>query len=332
MKRNSSIYFHRNYSKVGIIGAPFEKGQKKAGAAQGPSSLRESGLATHLEDIGCDIKDYGDIQYNHVKNEGVFNGGNVKNAEHVIGFNKLLSDKVSEIIKDGRLCFTLGGDHSIGVGTVHGQLKTHPDTSLLWVDAHADINTPATSVSGNAHGMPVSFHIKELVEYHPELPGFEWHSPMLSAKHIAFIGLRDVDPMERLIIEKLGICALSMEEVHEMGMKEAVRYALSHIDSENKRYLHVSFDIDALDPSEAPSTGTPVRGGLTLREGMDLLRNVNRTGRLSAVDLVEVNPLIGSPRDQQRTLDAARHLAAAAAGYYPGGWSPKNISEIPRSK
>jgi len=123
-----------------------------------------------------------------------------------------------------------------------------------------------------------------------------------------------------------------MEEVHEMGMKEAVKYALSQIDPENARNLHVSFDIDALDPAEAPSTGTPVRGGLTLREGMELLRSANRTGRLSAVDLVEVNPLIGSQRDQLRTLDAARHLAAAAAGYYPGGWSPKNVTEIPRSK
>lgn len=332
MKWNSLIYSHRNYSKVGVIGAPFEKGQKKSGAALGPGSLRESGVVSHLGNIGCDIKDYGDVQYTHIEKEETYSGANMKNAEHVIGFNKLLSDRVSEIIKDGRLCFTLGGDHSIGVGTVHGHLKTQPETSLLWVDAHADINTPATSVTGHAHGMPVSFHIKELIEYHPELPGFEWHSPMLSAKHVAFIGLRDVDPFERLIIEQLGICALSMEEVHEMGMKEAVKYALSQIDPENARNLHVSFDIDALDPAEAPSTGTPVRGGLTLREGMELLRSANRTGRLSAVDLVEVNPLIGSQRDQLRTLDAARHLAAAAAGYYPGGWSPKNVTEIPRSK
>jgi len=147
----------------------------------------------------------------------------------------------------------------------------------------------------------------------------------LSSAHLSLISFR-------LIIEKLGICALSMEEVHEMGMKEAVKYALNHIDAENKRNLHISFDIDALDPFEAPSTGTAVRGGLTLREGMDLMRSVSRTGRLAAVDLVEVNPLIGSEQDQQRTLDAARHLAAAAAGYYPGGWSPKNVSEIPRSK
>jgi len=327
----NSIYVSKlNYSKVGVIGAPFEKGQKKAGTALGPSSLRESSLISHLENIGCDVKDYGDVQYKLAESEEKIVAGNFRNIESVIGFNKQLSDHVSEIIKDGRLCLTLGGDHSVGLGTVHGHLKTQAETSILWVDAHADIHTPGTSVSGNAHGMPLSFNIKELTEYQVDLPGFEWHTPMLSAKHIAFVGLRDVDPMERLIIEKLGICALSMEEVHEMGMKEAVRYALSKIDPENKRHLHVSFDIDALDPSEAPSTGTPVRGGLTLREGMDLLRSLSRTGRLSAVDLVEVNPLIGSDSDKLLTLDAARHLAAAAAGYYAGGWSPKGVSEIPR--
>ena len=121
-----------------------------------------------------------------------------------------------------------------------------------------------------------------------------------------------------------------MEEVHGMGIKEAVKYALSMIDPRNQRNIHVSFDIDALDPLEAPSTGTPVRGGLTLREGTELLRSVHRTGRLSAVDIVEVNPLLGSEVDKQITLDAARHLAAAAVGFYPGGWPPKNVTEIPR--
>lgn len=148
------------------------------------------------------------------------------------------------------------------------------------------------------------------------------------------------------------MCALSMEEVHGIGIKEAVKYALSRIDPRNTRHIHVSFDIDALDPLEAPSTGTPgsrtrtkkklgkletypffqiVRGGLTLREGTELLRSVHRTGRLSAVDIVEVNPLLGSASDLKITLDAARHLAAAAAGYYPGGWAPKGVTDIPQS-
>lgn len=142
-----------------------------------------------------------------------------------------------------------------------------------------------------------------------------------------------------------------MEEVHGIGIKEAVRYALSRIDPRNKRFLHVSFDIDALDPLEAPSTGTPgyikekndatigytqivlliVRGGLTLREGTELLRSVHRTGRLSAVDIVEINPLLGTEYEQKITLEAARHLAAAAAGYYPGGWAPRDVNDIPRS-
>lgn len=282
-----------------------------------------------MEAIGCDVHDFGDVDYQPSQEDETVK--NVRNMKNVIAFNEKLSQKVSKIINEGRMCLTLGGDHSIGVGTVHGHLKAQPETSLLWVDAHADINTPATSNSGNAHGMPLSFHIKELTEYQPELPGFQWHSPMISARNIAFIGLRDVEPYERLIIEKLGMCALSMEEVHGIGIKEAVKYALSRIDPRNTRHLHVSFDIDALDPLEAPSTGTPVRGGLTLREGTELLRSVHRTGRLSAVDIVEVNPLLGSANDLKITLDAARHLAAAAAGYYPGGWAPKGITDIPQS-
>lgn len=290
--------------------------------------MRGSGLITHLESLGFDVQDFGDVVFELPDGDHEHMGA--KHLRSVMGFNEMLSKRVAQVIGGGRMCLTLGGDHSIGVGTVHGAVAALPETSVLWIDAHADLNTPLTSPSGNVHGMPVSFCLKELAEFHTPLAGVDWHAPQLSAQHIAFIGLRDVDPYEKLIIDQLNLCAISMEELHSVGLAEALKYALSRIDPDGKRHLHVSFDIDALDPLEAPSTGTPVRGGLTLREGVQLLRTVQRTGRLTAVDIVEVNPLLGSPSQVQSTLEAARHLAAAAAGHYLGGFPPTNNRQIPR--
>ncbi|KAL2720442.1 hypothetical protein V1478_010708 [Vespula squamosa] len=321
------MFSARNYSKVGIIGVPFEKGQQKKGVALGPKIIRDTGLIKELEVLGLDVRDYGDIMY---EAEGT---GNVKNMTHlgdVAACTRLLSEQVQRILNDGRCVLTLGGDHSVGIGTIDGHVKAMKDVAVLWVDAHADLNTNKTSESGNVHGMPVALLTTELSDYWPHLPGMEWQKPMLSIRNVAYIGLRSVDSYERLVIEKFGISAFGMEDVERFGIHNTISMALDRIDPEGLKSLHVSFDIDSLDPLEAPSTGTAVRGGLNLREAIHIMEEVHRTHRLNAIDLVEVNPYIGDQRDVKLTTEAAIYIIQAALGYSRRGLKvPKGVTDMP---
>ncbi|XP_055595716.1 arginase, hepatic [Uranotaenia lowii] len=305
-----------NYEKIGIVGVPFEKGQRKKGVGLGPKAIREAGLIDSIQEISSklDIRDFGDIRYEALDLAGR-GASNMKKLEHVASCTKLLSQRVAQVLQEDRLCLTLGGDHAIAVGSIDGHLKHCSDVGVIWVDAHADLNTNSTSPSGNMHGMPVALLAKELADYWPYLPGMDWQEPIISIKNVVYIGLRAVDPYERMIIEKFGIHAFGMREVEQYGIREVMKMALERIDPEGKKSLHVSYDIDSLDVLEAPSTGTGMRGGLTLREGIYIMEEAYNTGRLAAVDLVEVNPAIGTPEDVRKTLDAAIHLLVAACGH-----------------
>nr|CAD7433799.1 unnamed protein product [Timema monikensis] len=227
-------------------------------------------------------------------------------------------------MKDGRVCVTLGGDHSVSIGTIDGHVKARGNVAVLWVDAHADLNTADTSLTGNIHGMPVALLAKELSDYWPYIPGMDWQKPTLSIKQFAYIGLRSVDEYERVIMDKYSITAFGMEDIEYKGIVNVVNEALQSIDPLSTLPLHVSFDIDCLDPLEAPSTGTPVRGGMSLREGIQVMEQAHRTGRLSAIDLVEVNPSIGDKRDVHLTIQAAKHLLQAVFGRQRRGNYPND--------
>lgn len=199
---------------------------------------------------------------------------NMKKYADVAACNSEVSKAVERVIKDGRTCLTLGGDHSIGtqsanprtlttlqnfqgIGTVDGHIKAKNEkVCILWVDAHADLNTNKTSASGNIHGMPLALLAKELADYWPYLPGMDWQKPILSIRNVAYIGLRSVDSYERLIIEQFGITAYGMEDVENHGIHNVVNMALDKIDPHRVLSIHMSFDIDVLDALEAPSTGT----------------------------------------------------------------------------
>ncbi|XP_018567917.1 arginase-1 [Anoplophora glabripennis] len=322
-------YLHtERETKIGILGVPFDKGQPKVGVANGPDAIRKAGLVEQLAGIHkkINIKDYGNITY-QVNEEIEKKVPNMREYAHVASCNQELSRNVEKIIKDGRICLTLGGDHSIGIGTVDGHIKSkNEDICLLWIDAHADLNTNKTSPSGNVHGMPMALLASELADYWPYLPGMDWQQPVMSIRNVAYIGLRSVDSYERLVIDKLGITAFGMDEVENYGIGTVVNMALDRIDPERRRSIHVSFDIDSLDSLEAPSTGTPVRGGLTLREGVHIMEMIYKTGRLGAMDLVEVNPGIGSEQDVKRTIEAAIHVILAAFGHSRKGLRLKDAS------
>ncbi|PBC29529.1 arginase-1 [Apis cerana] len=318
---------NRYYKKLGIIGVPFEKGQHKRGVAQGPEVIREAGLMKELELLGLDVKDYGNILY-EAKN--VTQVDNMTHLGDVAGCTSKLSEQFQQVLKKDRRVLTIGGDHSLGIGTIDGHVKKKGDIALIWVDAHADLNTNKTSTTGLFHGMPVALLTSELADYWPHLPGMDWQKPMLSIRNVAYIGLREVDSYERLVIEKFGITAFGMEDIERYGIHDVTYMALNKIDPNDSRSIHVSFDIDSLDPLEAPCTGTPVRGGLSLREAIHLMEVLYRTKRLNALDIVEINPYIGNKYDVGLTVKAAIHIIQAGFGYSRRGLRvPKGVTDMP---
>ncbi|KAF2353122.1 Arginase [Trinorchestia longiramus] len=300
-------------SRIGVLGAPFEKGQKHAGVADGPSTVRKTDFITTLIERGLDVIDYGDLREELSGNQQYSTGPEgEKDFVRVLEYNKKLAMAVADVRRDGRICVTLGGDHSIAIGTIAGHAATllpHQKLSVLWIDAHADINTGATSRSSNMHGMSAGFHLKEMQHSCLEC---SFPVSQLDLDHLAYIGLRDVDIGETKILDRLKVTAYHMSDVDRLGMAECVARCFDHLKPSHDQPLHVSFDIDAIDPVVAPATGTPVMGGLTVREGCVALEAARETGHLHALDLVEVNPSLSNARGINNTALAARTLLFAA--------------------
>ncbi|KAL6474843.1 hypothetical protein MHYP_G00158830 [Metynnis hypsauchen] len=298
---------------VGLIGAPFSRGQARDGVQLGPDLIRTAGLVHRLQEQGCEVKDYGNLTFEDVSNDEPV--GNTKRPRAVGRANQQLASTVQRVKSDGHTCVMLGGDHSLAIGSIHGHAACGSELSVVWVDAHADINTPLTTPTGNIHGQPMSYLIHELHTKIPVLPDFSWIKPCIAAKDIVYIGLRDVDPGEHYILKHLGIKTFSMTEVDRLGIGKVMEQTCDHIFSKVKKPIHLSYDIDALDPSVAPATGTPVVGGLTYREGVYITEHICQTGLLSAVDIVEVNPKQGRTEEEVRsTVNAAVDLVLGCFG------------------
>ncbi|KAF2968657.1 hypothetical protein GQX73_g4920 [Xylaria multiplex] len=301
--------FLSNPEDIGVVAVGFSGGQGKAGVDAGPSALIEAGLLSQLQNE-LNYKLHGDDKvnaYNELAPKEDPPYRNMKNPGTASAVTQRLSEQVYSHAKEGRMVLTLGGDHSIAIGTVAGTAKAirerlGREIAVIWVDAHADINTPETSDSGNIHGMPVAFATGLAKEEKPEY--FGWLKPenLLNVNKLVYIGLRDVDAGEKRILRENGIKAFSMFDVDRYGIGRVVEMALAHIGNDTP--IHLSFDVDALDPMWAPGTGTPVRGGLTLREGDFICESVHLTGNLVAVDLVEVNPSLAV--DEQAEAETIR--------------------------
>ncbi|KAK7968630.1 arginase [Apiospora saccharicola] len=306
---------------LGVVAVGFSGGQGKTGVDAAPSALIESGLLKQLREElnyklhGDDtVHTYADLT--PAQDEPY---RNMKNPKRVSAVTQKLCDQVYTQAREGRMVLTLGGDHSIAIGTVAGSAKAirerlGREIAVIWVDAHADINTPESSDSGNIHGMPVSFLTGLAKEENPDYFGWLKDDNMLSLKKLVYIGLRDVDPGEKKILRENGIKAFSMFDIDRHGIGRVMEMALAHIGSDTP--IHLSFDVDALDPMWAPSTGTPVRGGLTLREGDYICECVHQTGQMVAMDLVEVNPTLAPEIDTAAhdTVRAGCSLVRCALG------------------
>ncbi|KAG6851284.1 hypothetical protein H0H93_011720 [Arthromyces matolae] len=260
----------------------YSGGQPKPGVDKGPIHLVEAGLIDQLTELGWKVRFDGHHQFEEIDALNDPPIGILKNPRLVSRVNQAVAKVVGEHARNGELPVTLGGDHSLAMGTVSGTLSAHPDACLIWIDAHADINTIESTESGNIHGMPVSF----LLGIGSKVPEFSWIKPLLTTDRVVYIGLRDVDGGEKRILRENNIKAFSMHEIDKYGIGKVVEMALDHVNPKRDRPIHLSFDVDAFDPSVAPSTGTPVRGGLSFREGHYICEAVHETGLLVALDVV----------------------------------------------
>jgi len=297
---------------VSILGVGYRGGQPKGGVEMGPDTIRNAGLVRELAELGWTVEDKGNVAFDSVDPEQDAPCAGTKHPRQVGGANKKIFNVGKQEVEKKHAVLNLGGDHSLAIGTISASGSVYPDLRVIWVDAHADINLPETSPTGNIHGMPVAF-VMGLTDAH-KIAGFEWVTKCLSPDRIVYVGLRGVDQGEKDLLKKHGIKAFSMIEVDKYGIGEVMKMALDHICPNRDKPIHLSFDVDGIDPSEVPSTGTTVKGGLTYREARYLCHAVAETGCLVAMDIAEVNPSLGSPDDVKKTSNVAVDLAKYAFG------------------
>ena len=274
---------------VALIGAPVEEGAGQLGCGMGPSALRVAGLRQALEKLGHKVIDQGDLTPDEMS--GFSLPGRARNAPLIAGWTRALERAAFDTLQAGVFPLFLGGDHSLSMGTVAGAAH-HAATIgkplfVLWLDAHADFNTPQTSPSGNMHGMPVAFFCG--------LPGFDGilpeTRPTVRPDRVSQIGVRSVDADERKAVTEARVNVHDMRAVDEFGIVPIVRSLIEEVSAADG-LLHVSLDVDFLDPSIAPGVGTTVRGGATYREAHLVMELLSDSGLVSAMDLVELNPFL----------------------------------------
>ena len=273
--------------KISIIGLPLDMGASIRGARLGPSALRLNGLIRELKSLDLEIKDLGDIEVSN-SYEDQIGPKNLKNYQIVKESCTKLYNKVDEIIKNKNLPLVLGGDHSLAIGSVKAALNNYPDLGVIWIDTHGDINNEKISPSGNIHGMSLSAIMGLTCE---ELSNIGQNKNFLKSQNLVYIGLRDLDKEEREVLKDHNIKAFSLQEIDEYSIGKVTKEALKYL-NEKTNHIHVSLDIDVVDPIYAPGTGTRKNGGLTPREIFLLTEILSKSDLITSVDLVEVNPLL----------------------------------------
>lgn len=295
-------------SKVSVIGVAIDLGAGTPGVSLGPAAIRYAGVVERLENIGYDVEDKGDIVAIKPASP-IAEGTNLKNLDEVARVNTELCNTVDSVMREGRFPLVLGGDHSIAIGTIAGVLQHKKNLGVIWFDAHGDINTAETSPSGNIHGMPVAV---ALGLGHERLTSIGGIDKKLNTKNIVFIGCRDLDSGERKILKDLGITVFTMHEIDRLGMTEVVNRAIA-IASDGTDGIHVSFDLDSMDPVFVQGTGTRVPGGMTYRESHLSLEMIALTEKVVSAEFVEVNPIIDNKNQTAKT-------AVALIGSLMGEW------------
>lgn len=279
---------------VEIIGAPSTFGQRKLGVNLGPDAIRYAGIVARIEAIGLTVKDSGNINVPEL-NLNKFNSEQqgLRNLEEIIETSETLSQSVSNSISNNHFPLILGGDHSIAIGSISGVSKHYENLGVIWYDAHGDLNIPEESPSGNIHGMPLRILAGDGDD---KLVNIANYAPKVKPENIVLIGMRDLDVGERQYIKDNNIKTYTMAEVDRYGIKQVIKETIDYL-KEKTDGIHLSLDVDALDPVETPGTGTRVLGGLTYRESHFALEFLHNANLVTSMDLVEVNPLIDHNND-----------------------------------
>jgi arginase len=313
---------------VHIIGVPMDLGQRRRGVDMGPSVIRYAGLHQQLRALGHTVTDSGNLSVPLPENEllesqsdsfasggtsptGTLGprevGGNkARHLHSIAGVCRDIYDAAYGINQRGEIALFLGGDHSLSIGTVSAITAQQDSVGVLWIDAHGDFNTPGITPSGNVHGMSLAALMGLGA---PELTDIGHVGAKIQPSQAVILGARDIDPQEKALLKEMGVRAFSMRAIDECGIAAVTHDTLAHL--QGCKRIHVSLDMDALDPSEAPGVGTPVPGGLSYREAHVLMEILHDTEKVTSLDIVEINPILD---DRNRTAKLAVELTASLFG------------------
>jgi arginase len=298
------------YSQIAILGAPLDLGAGRRGVDMGPSAVRLAGLNTKLESLGYEVEDLGNVLVAQQESTPTVRD-NAKYLPEIAKTCEALAGKVEGILTAGKFPLVLGGDHSVAAGTVsgvsHHLRQKRENLGLIWIDAHADMNTPDSSPSGNVHGMPLACCLGRGPR---ELTHIFGYAPKVEGRNVVLVGIRDVDRREREVVRDSGVTAFTMREIDERGLRNVMEEAIARA-GDGTAGFHLSLDMDAVDPDEAPGVGTPVRGGMTYREAHLAMETICDCSRMVSMEVVEVNPVLD---EANRTALLAVELVMSAMG------------------
>lgn len=292
--------------RIRVIGAPMDLGADRRGVDIGASAIRYAGLNDSLKRLGYFVNDAGNIVVPQPESQPI-GDSHMKYLDAIVRISEDLANVVTAALQDDEFPLILGGDHSIALGSITGVARVYRDTGVLWIDAHGDFNTHETTPSGNIHGMVLSA-LAGLG--HPRLTSIGGWSPKINKQTIVIVGARDLDPEEQILLRQHEIHVFTMTHIDQRGMSSVMQEALS-IAGQASDGIHLSLDMDSLDPRDAPGVGTPVRGGLTYREAHLAMEMIASSGRLISMDAVEVNPILDS---ENSTAHLAVELILSALG------------------
>jgi arginase len=298
------------HSHIAIIGAPLDLGQGRRGVDMGPSALRVANLNARVQSLGYDVEDLGNIHVEQAEATPV-NDAHAKFLPQIAAACEELAGCVHSAMHRGCVPLVLGGDHSVAIGTVSGVSRHFRESGerigLIWLDAHADMNTPDTSPSGNIHGMPLAC----LLGMGPQpLVGLSGFQPKVLSANTVIVGLREVDLTERSHVRESGVHVFTMRDIDERGLRAVMEDAIRAA-SEGTVGFHCSLDLDFVDPTDAPGVGTAVRGGATYREAHLAMEMICDSRRMTSIEVVEVNPVLD---EANRTADLAVELIMSGLG------------------
>jgi len=295
---------------IHVLGVPMDLGSGRRGVDMGPSAIRIAGLHDRLKDLGHRVLDEGDLI---VRNMEEIRAGDprARYLREITRASKILSARVARIMSRKHFPLILGGDHAVAIGTISGIAsycrRTRKKLGLLWVDAHGDINTPATSPSGNIHGMPLA----AVLGLGPkDLTRVGGRAPKIDPEHVALVGIRSLDPGEKKHLKETGVQVFTMADIDRQGIHRVMKKALARVGA-GTDYVHVSFDLDAVDPTVAPGVGTPVKGGLDYREAHQIMEFISDARMMTSLEIVEVNPILD---EKNASADFAVELVQSAFG------------------